>query len=127
MGTQCINWEPQGKKQTYPVSFTTTTMSDTIDTNLLTSFKFDFNAEDATRNVLVPMRPSTPLPDKSAVIDLTPKHTVLINVFEPTPPDNNPSINIIALHSSANMMRLWNRLLQSSLHRSWGKWWSSGK
>jgi hypothetical protein len=114
MGAQRIKWEPQGKSKP-TIFFTTTTMSDAINTNLLTSFEFDFNAEDATRNTLVPTRPSTPLPDKSAVIDLTPKHTALIDVFEPTPPDDNPSINIIALHSSSNMMKLWNRLLQSSL------------
>jgi hypothetical protein len=91
-------------------------MSDAIDTNLLTSFEFDFNAEDAARNMLVPTQPSTPLPDKLAVIYLMPKHTALIDAFEPTPPDNNPSFNVIALHSSADMMKLWNRLLQSSLH-----------
>jgi hypothetical protein len=115
MGAQHINWENLRQSKTYPVSFTTTTMSDAIDTNLLTSFKFDFNAEDAARNTLVPTRPSTLLPDESAVIDLTPKHTALINAFERTPPDDNPSFNFIALHSSANMMKLWNRLIQSSL------------
>ncbi|KIM73604.1 hypothetical protein PILCRDRAFT_15112 [Piloderma croceum F 1598] len=91
-------------------------MSNATDTNLLTSFESaDFNTEDTARKALVPMRPSTPLPDKSAVIDLTLKHTALIDAFEPTPPDDNPSFNIIALHSSANMMKLWNCLLQSSL------------
>jgi hypothetical protein len=90
-------------------------MSIATDTNPLTSFEFaDFNAEDTAKKALVPTRLSTPLPDESAVIDLMPKHTV-IDAFEPTSPDHNPSFNIIALHSSANMMKLWNRLLQSGL------------
>ncbi len=63
----------------------------------------------------------TSLPDESAVIDLTPKHTALIDAFEPTPPDHNPSFNVIALHSSANMMKLWNCLLQCGLREGNGE------
>jgi hypothetical protein len=106
----------KAESKTYPVSFTITTMSNATDTNLLTSFELaDIDAEDAARKALIPTQPSTPLHNESAVIELTPKHTALIDAFEPTPPDDNPSFNVIALHSSANMMKLWNRLLQSGL------------
>jgi hypothetical protein len=42
----------KAESKTYPVSFTTTTMSNTTDTNLLTSF--DIDAEDAARKALIP-------------------------------------------------------------------------
>jgi hypothetical protein len=74
------------------------------DTNLLTSFKLaNLDVEDTARKALVPTQPSTPLPDKSAAIDLTLNHTTLIESFKPTPFNHNPSFNVIALHSSANM------------------------
>jgi hypothetical protein len=37
-----------------------------------------------------------------------------------TPPNLKPSFNVIALHSSPNMMKLWNRLLQRGLQEDNG-------
>jgi hypothetical protein len=37
-----------------------------------------------------------------------------------TPPNREPSFNVVALHSSPNMMKLWDRLLQRGLQEDNG-------
>ena len=89
-------------------------MSTSTETNPFTNFELVSPDEgDTSTQALVPTQPTTLLADKS---DLTPDHgTAPTYSLVSTPPNLNPSFNIIALHSSPNMMKLWNRLLQCGL------------
>jgi hypothetical protein len=86
-------------------------MLTSTETNPFLNFKLASpDEEDTSTQALVPMRPTTPILDKSVVLDLTPDHgTAPTYSLVETPPNLEPSFNVIALHSSPNMMKLWNQ------------------
>jgi hypothetical protein len=92
-------------------------MSTSTETNPFTNFKLTSpDKENTSMQALILMQPTTPLVNKSVVLDLTPDHsTTPTYSLVSTPPNLNPSFNIIALYSSPNMMKLWNHLLQCGL------------
>jgi hypothetical protein len=93
------------------------TMSTSIETNPFLNFKLASpDKEDASTQALVPTQPTTLIRNKSVVLDLTPDHSITpIYSLVETPPNLEPSFNVIPLHSSPNMMKLWNCLLQHGL------------
>ncbi|KIM79857.1 hypothetical protein PILCRDRAFT_10034 [Piloderma croceum F 1598] len=92
-------------------------MSTSTETNPFLNFKLASpDEEDTSTQALVPTQPTTPLADKSVVLDLTPDHSIApIYSLVSTPSNLKPLFNVVALHSSPIMMKLWNRLLQSGL------------
>jgi hypothetical protein len=64
------------------------------------------NDESTLTQDLVPTRPTTPLPDESAAVDLMPSHVV-------------PTYSVMSSYPNFNQMirdmETWDRLLQSSL------------
>ena len=97
-------------------------MSTSTETNPFLNFKLaNPDDENTATQALVPTQPTTPVLDKSVVLDLTPDHGIAptYSLVE-TPLNREPSFNVIALHSSPNMMKLWNRLLQCGLQEDNG-------
>jgi hypothetical protein len=98
-------------------------MLTSTETNPFLNFKLasPVDKEDTSTQVLIPTRPTTPILDNSVVLDLTPDHgTAPTYSLVETPPNRKPSFSVIALHSSPNMMKLWNRLLQHGLQEDNG-------
>jgi len=97
-------------------------MSTSTETNPFLNFKLaNPDDENTATQALVPTRPTTPVLDKSVVLDLTPDHgTAPTYSLVETPPNRKPSFNVVALHSSPNMMKLWDRLLQCGLQEDNG-------
>jgi hypothetical protein len=97
-------------------------MSTSTETNPFLNFKLTSpDEEDTSMQALIPTRPTTPLANRSVVLDLTPDHgTAPTYSLVSTPSNLRLSFNVIALHSSPIMMKLWNCLLQSGLQEDNG-------
>jgi hypothetical protein len=83
-------------------------MPSVTEVDSLVNFEFITPASDESTPMqdLVPTRPTTPLPDESAAVDLTPSHVA-------------PTYSVVLSYPSFNQMirdmETWDCLLQSSL------------
>jgi hypothetical protein len=110
----CQIWVRSGSQKlirpgrTYPVSFYIPAMSSVTEVDSLVNFEFvtPANDESTLTQDLVPMQPTTLLPDESAAVYLTPSHIA-------------PTYSVVSSYPNFNLamsdMETWNRLLQSSL------------
>jgi hypothetical protein len=95
-------------RRTYPISFHIPAMPSVIEVDTLVNFEIvtPVNNEPTPTQDLVPTRPATSLPDKSAAVDLMPSHVA-------------PTYSVASSYPNFNLMirdmESWDRLLQSSL------------
>jgi hypothetical protein len=95
-------------RRTYPISFYIPAMLSVTEVDTLVNFEFvtPANNDSTPMQDLVPIQPTTPLPDESAAVDLMPSHVA-------------PTYSVVSSYPNFNLMmsdmESWDRLLQRSL------------